>query len=104
MTRIAFVPAGVRLTIALDRSDIPLRQGDSVRMKPDGIFGDMSLVIVPAPGAAPPAGDGAVLHEAAVDPASLRRQALGEAMLRHLRAALTSDSVPDSTARSGAKP
>ena len=104
VTRIEFVPGRVRLTIALDRSDVPLRQGDSVRMKPDGIFGDMSLVIVPAPGTAPPANEGAVLHEAALDPASLRRQALGEAMLRHLRAALTSDSVSDSTTRLRTKP
>jgi phospholipid/cholesterol/gamma-HCH transport system substrate-binding protein len=103
VTRIAFVPDRVRLTIALDRSDVPLRQADSVRIKPDGILGDMSVVIVPGTGSAPAASDGAVLHEAAPDAASIRQQALGDALLRQFRSGLTNDRV-DSTTRPGATP
>lgn len=93
VTRIAFVPGGVLLTIALNRSDVPLREADRVRVRPNGLLGDMALVIVPGPAAAPEAKPGARLHEAAPDAESVRQQAVGEALLQRFNAGLTNDST-----------
>jgi ABC-type transporter Mla subunit MlaD len=104
VSRIAFVPGGVRLTLALNRRDVPLRQGDGVRMKPNGLLGDMALVIVPGPATALEAKDGAVLHEVPPDAESLRQQAIGEALLERFKAGLTKGSSPDSRPTAGARP
>ena len=104
VTHIAFVPDGLRLTIALSRPDVPLRQGDGVRVKPNGIFGDIALEFVPGASSAPPLAPGMVLHEAAVDSASLAQQALGRMLLQRLAREFVRDTARDSSARAGAKP
>ena len=104
VTHIAFVPDGLRLTIALSRSDVPLRQDDGVRVKPNGILGDIALELVPGASSAPPVAQGTVLHEAALDSATLAQQAIGKALLQRLARDFVRDSARDSSAQAGAKP
>jgi ABC-type transporter Mla subunit MlaD len=82
VTDITVVRNTVRLTIALNRADVPLRQGDGVRVRRNGILGEAELEIVPTatPGVA--LGAGAVLLEVSPDPASVRREAVERAWLR----------------------
>lgn len=101
---IAFVPEGLRLTIALSRRDVPLRGSDGVRVKPNGILGDIALELVPGAGSAPPVGEGAVLHEVAVDSATLVQRAVGAALLRRLARDVVGDSARDSSAGARGKP
>lgn len=104
VTHIAFVSDGLRLTIALSRPDVPLRSSDGVRVKPNGILGDVGLELVPGPSSAPAIGEGAVLHQVAVDSATLRQQAVAEALLRRLARDLVHDSARDSSARARTRP
>lgn len=104
VTHIAFVPEGLRLTIALSRRDVPLRSSDGVRVKPNGILGDIAVELVPGAGSAPPIGEGAVLHEVALDSATLRQRAVGEAILRRLARDVVGDSARDSSGSARARP
>ena len=101
---IGFVPGGLRLTITLDRADVPLLRGDSIRVRPNGVFGDIALEIVPGPGGAGAAQPGVVLHEASPDAAMVRQQAVGEALLRRMAHGLAPNSAPDSSAKVPPRP
>ena len=104
VTHIAFVPNGLRVTIRLTRTDVPLRSGDGVRATSNGVFGDIGLELVPGSGQSPALADGGVLAEVAQDPATLRRRAAGEAFVRSLTRALTQDSTHDLVGRARVKP
>ena len=99
VTHIGFIPNAVRVTIALHRSDVPLRQGDSVRVRHNGALADPELELVPTtrPGFAVRTGD--VLPEAAPDPASLRRMAIETAWLERIAHATGVKIGRDSGAR-----
>ena len=104
VTHIAFVPDGLRLTISLSRPDVPLRQGDGVRVKPNGIFGDIVLELVPGASSAPPVTQGTLLHEAPLDSATVAQQAVGKALLQRFARDFMRDSARDSSVRAGGKP
>jgi hypothetical protein len=98
------VANGLRVTINLSRTDVPLRKNDGVRTTSNGMFGDIALELVPGSSQAAPLPDGGVLAEVAPDAAALRRQAAGEELVRSLTHVFTSDSTHDSAGRARAKP
>ena len=71
VTRVAFGSNAVRLTIALQRADVPIRSGDEVAVRQSGLLGDMRVEIIPAASPGPPLPVGGVLYEA--DPDAFRR-------------------------------
>lgn len=103
VTHIAFAGDGLRLTIALNRRDVPLRSGDGVRVTPNGIFGDYGVAIVPGPSSAPSLAEGGVLGEASPDSAALRQRALADAFFRRLGQSLAPDTAPRTPRDSGAR-
>lgn len=71
VTHLAFEPNALRLTLSLERADVPVSAGDAVRVRATGLLGDAGVEIVPAANPGPPLADGGTLHE--VDPDALRR-------------------------------
>ena len=99
VTHIDFIPNAVRVTIALHRADVPLRQGDSVRVRRNGAFADPELELVPTIQPGPALRPGEVLPEAPPDRASLRRVAIERAWLERIAHATGVTIGRDSAAR-----
>ena len=104
VTRIAFVPDGVLLTLALERSDVPLRQRDGIRLRTVGVFGEKLVELVSGPSAAPALTPETVLGEAPPDTSYLRWRAADTAFLRQLLRSLLKDSAPNSASPQQVKP
>lgn len=104
VSHIGFIPGGLRVTITLDRDDVPLLRDDSVRVRPNGVLGDIALEIVPGPGGADAAAPGVVLHEASPDAAMMRRQAVGEALLRRMAHDVAPNGAADSLTKAPPRP
>lgn len=104
VTHIGFVRDGVRLTIALARPDVPLRRGDGVRVRRNGVFGDFAVELTPGPASAPPLRDGDVLGEAPPDSAMIRDEAFRNALLEKVGAVFRRDSGTDSARGQGKRP
>ena len=104
VTNIAFVPGGVRLTITITRPDVPLRQGDGVRLRSNGILADVAVELVPGNQPALPGVDGTVLAELRPDSATLQREAIREALLRRIVIGPAGDSASKSPAGAAGKP
>ena len=76
--------ANVRVQLLIQRADAPLQAGDRVAVRPVGIFGDETVVIMPGTGNDRPLRDGDSLHAAAPDPPSPAREALARAVMQEL--------------------
>ena len=75
--------SGVRVLIRLSRDDVPSRVGDSLAVRPDGLFGGVALEVVPGPGAARPLPAGVVLPGTMPDTAAwAARAAMAEGIAR----------------------
>jgi ABC-type transporter Mla subunit MlaD len=82
VTDVAIAPNAVRLTIALNRADVPLREGDGARVRRDGVLGAAELELVPTTKPGPALTSGALLPEVPPDPVSVRREAAADAWLQ----------------------
>ena len=86
--------SGVRVLIRLARDDVPLRVGDSLAVRPDGIFGGVALEVVPGHGAAQPLPAGAVLPGTVPDTAAwTARAAMAEGIARAAFSRFSRDSM-----------
>ena len=101
---ITAMPEGVQLTLALDRSDVPLRQRDGARVKSLGILGDVVVELVPGPSSAPPLAAGMILREAPPDTLEQWRRARAAAALGELARGVIRPGTQDSSARGSVKP
>jgi ABC-type transporter Mla subunit MlaD len=82
--RLTTLRAGVRLELLILRSDAPIQTDDSVAIRPMGIFGDETVVIVPGTSNQRPLRDGDSLHAAAPDPPSPVHDAFARAAMQEL--------------------
>ena len=82
VTDVAVATKAVRVTIALNRSDVPLYQGDGARVRRAGILGEVEVELVPTPKPGPALRGGEILPEVAPDPVRVRREAAARAWLR----------------------
>ena len=82
VTDLAILPNAIRLTIALNRADVPLRLGDGARVRRIGVLGEPELELVPTPKPGPALRTGALLPEVPPEPTSVRREAAADAWLK----------------------
>jgi ABC-type transporter Mla subunit MlaD len=75
---------GVRLFLLIDHHDVPLRSGDSVAVRPDGILGSYALDIVLGPDTAALIGQHASLATASPDSAAPIRQVITRAVVNEM--------------------
>lgn len=98
--RLTLLHSGVRLELLIDRSDAPLQANDLVAVRPVGIFGDETVVIMPGTPNDRTLRDGDTLHAARSDSAGPVRQALTRALMNELaeRLRLMDSAKGDKTA------
>lgn len=82
--RLTQLHSGVRLELLIQRADAPLQAGDRVAVRPIGIFGEETVVIMPGTGNDRPLRDGDTLHAAPPDPPSPVRDAFARAVMQEL--------------------
>ena len=82
VTDLAVATNAVRVTIALNRSDVPLYRGDGARVRRAGMLGEVEVELVPTPTPGPALRGGELLPEVAPDPVSVRREAAARAWFR----------------------
>ena len=81
---IAFDRGRVRLTLAINRPDVPLRSGDRVRVLTTSMFGDRGVEIVPGPPDAPLLAADVILPPMPPDSLAEARRAVAEAVAAQL--------------------
>jgi ABC-type transporter Mla subunit MlaD len=104
VSHIAFRPNGLRVTITLSRPDVPLRTSDGARARPNGLFGDIALELVPVSGPGAPLAEGGILLEVPPDAEMLRNQIASEALSRSLARVFSPDTARDSLRKEPRKP
>ena len=77
---IAFDRGRVRLTLAIERRNVPLRTSDRARVLNTSFFGDQGIDIVPGPATAPLLSGDAVLQPMPPDSLAEARRAVAEAV------------------------
>jgi ABC-type transporter Mla subunit MlaD len=82
--RLTPLPSSVRLELLIQRADAPLQAGDQVAVRPVGIFGDETVVIMPSAVNGRALRDGDSLHAAAPEPPSPTREAFARAIMQDL--------------------
>lgn len=82
--RLTPLDSSVRLELLIQRADAPLQAGDRVAVRPVGIFGDETVVIMPGTGNDRPLHTGDSLHAAPPDPPSPMRDAFKRAVRQEL--------------------
>lgn len=103
LRRLTLLHSGVRLELLIERSDAPLQYDDLVAVRPVGVFGYETVVIVPGKGNERPLRDGDSLHAAAPEPPSPFREAFARAAMQQLSEDLHLHLV-DSTKGAGPAP
>ena len=73
--------SGVRATLLIERADAPVHRNDVVTVRPEGIFGEYAVEIMPASTDGPPLRDQDTLRAAAPDSLTPMQEALSRALM-----------------------
>jgi ABC-type transporter Mla subunit MlaD len=101
--QVYFTPGGVRIDLLLERSDVPIRSRDTVRITPVGAFGEQVVAIQPGDQSAPLVARGATLPKVQPDTTVSLPIGVWRSIVRTLGLA-TDSAAADSAREKLAKP